>query len=73
MEKINFGSDGNSPVDMNYYGHALMTQRGGWTSGELGDRVYEERIGGVDTVFTKNDFQKALKKVSQRKSAQEQS
>jgi hypothetical protein len=66
VEQIEFVSDGNSPIDMDYYGHALLTQKAGWTSGELGDGSDEEESVGINTMFTKTDFEKALKKVSRK-------
>jgi len=53
--------DGNSPVVINF-SEDLLTQKGGWTAEELGLELDEEK----QITFTKQDFEKALKKVSRK-------
>jgi len=64
MKPIITIDNGNSPMDMDYYGYALITQRAGWNVGKM-DKESEDTVG-MDTLFTKIDFEKALKKVSRK-------
>ena len=59
-------TSGNMPVDLNLI-NLLGTKQGTWTAKGLGIKLEE------DTTFTKESFEKSLKKVSQRKPAQERS
>ena len=63
MKPIVTITNDNSPMNMDYYGHALLTQRAGWTVGELSEELEDVT---VETLFTKADFEKALKKVSRK-------
>lgn len=57
--RIIVAPDEDSLVEMDY-GLALLTQKGGWTAGEMGSGSEELETD----VYTKLDFEKALKKVS---------
>ena len=58
---ITIPADGTSPMNMDYYGHALLTQKGGWTEEELGIESEE-----MEPFFTKTVFEEALKKASRQ-------
>jgi hypothetical protein len=53
--------DCDKQVPVNW-GRELLAQKGGWTAGELGIDLTETK----GSVFTKEDFEGALKKVSRK-------
>jgi hypothetical protein len=48
------------------YGHALMSNRGGWTLREILGPTDSKQVEVDDNTFTQGDFQKSLEKASRR-------
>ena len=48
------------------YGHALLSNRGGWTLREMFGSDYEKFSGTGQAQFTQKDFQESLEKAERR-------